>query len=61
MMAKFDSDFFGFSTIFSILLLGSGEDFNLRFTYALQEDARGIADALNKARVPFATNITCFA
>ena len=33
-----------------LLLLGSGENFNLRFTYALQESARGIADALNKAR-----------
>ena len=33
-----------------LLLLGSGEDYKLRFTYALQESAKGIADALNKAR-----------
>jgi len=31
-------------------LLGSGEDFGVRFTYALQDKAAGIADALSKAR-----------
>jgi len=31
-------------------LLGSGEDFGVRFTYALQDKAAGIADALYKAR-----------
>ncbi len=31
-------------------LLGSGPDFGARFTYALQDKALGIADALNKAR-----------
>ena len=33
-----------------LLLLGSGSDFGVRFTYALQESAKGIADALNKAK-----------
>ena len=31
-------------------LLGSGAEFNARFTYALQDNASGIADALYKAR-----------
>ena len=33
-----------------LLLLGSGSDFGVRFTYALQESAKGIADALSKAK-----------
>lgn len=33
-----------------LLLLGSGSDFEVRFTYALQENAGGVADALSKAR-----------
>lgn len=33
-----------------LLLLGSGIDFDVRFTYALQESAIGIADALSKVR-----------
>jgi glucose-1-phosphate thymidylyltransferase len=32
-----------------LLLLGSGDDFGVRFTYALQESAKGIGDALSKA------------
>ncbi len=32
-----------------LLLLGSGSDFGVRFTYALQESAKGIGDALSKA------------
>ncbi len=31
-------------------LLGSGDKFNVRFTYALQESAKGIADALGKSK-----------
>ena len=31
-------------------LLGSGKDFGVRFTYGLQDNAAGIADALEKAR-----------
>ncbi len=38
-----------------LLLLGSGSDFGVRFTYALQETAKGIADALSKAS-DFANN-----